>query len=227
MKQLLSILVLFALSGCGGFRGGIESVPCLGACLPIESTEHRSALHEVALPEISLSVSLNNRLRTYQYEVMLYVIPTYLNFWDEFQHRDAESLELTLQVTAHDADVTIDPRQLVLTVDGQALRPSAVWVNNRERERHVIAAYLSARRRAPSDPPPPIPRAAEWRDAVTAPVTVHRREQSPRFIVVFPTPLTSPDRPLSLSVSPAIGGPLSFDVPLIHFQPRRWSESYS
>ena len=76
MKRLLSILVVFALSGCGGFRGGIESVPCREACLPHESTEHRAPLHEIALPGVTLSVSLNNRLRTYQYEVMLYVIPT-------------------------------------------------------------------------------------------------------------------------------------------------------
>lgn len=227
MKQLLSILVLFALSGCGGFRGGIESVPYVGEAVPPESASPRTALREIPLSGMTVAVSLNNRLQTYQYQVMLYVIPTYLNFRDEFQHQDTENLELTLQITAHDSSVTIDSRQLVLAVDGKELRPTAVWVNNRERERQVIDAYVAARRQAPSDQPPSLPHVAEWRDAVTTPVMVRSHEKSPRFIVVFPLQLVPPQREFSLNFNPAIVEPVGSDRPLLRFLPQRWSEGYS
>lgn len=123
--------------------------------------------------------------------------------------------------------MTIDLRQLVLTMDGQTLRPSAVWINNRERERQVIDTYVAARRQAPSDHPPPVPRAAEWHDRVTAPVMVLPHEKSPRFIVVLPLQLIPPQREFSLNVNPAIVEPAGSDHPLIRFMPQRWSEGYS
>jgi hypothetical protein len=220
-------LVLLLLSGCGGFRGGIESVPYAGDVEPQQTSSNRSWPHEVTLPGLTVHLSLNNTVRTYQYEVMLYVIPTYLNFLDEFQHRGAEDVELTLQITAHGSDVTIDPRQLVLTVDDKDFRPTAVWANNLERERQVIDAYVKARRQTPPDQPPLIPHSSEWRDAITAPVMVRPGENSPRFIITFPAPLPSPKQTLSLNLNSAIGESMPSDKPLIRFKPMRWSEGYS
>ena len=227
MRFYAYLLALLLLSGCGGFRGGIESVPYVGEAVPLGSASLRTALREIPLSGMTVAVSLNNGLQTYQYEVMLYVIPTYLNFRDEFQHRDAKNLELTLQITAHNSGVTIDPRQLVLAVDGKELRPTAIWVNNREQERQVIDTYVAARQQAPSDHPPPVPRAAEWRTRVTAPAMVLPHEKSPRFIVVLPLQLVPPQRELSLNVNPAIVEPAGSDHSLIRFMPQRWSEGYS
>jgi hypothetical protein len=221
------VLLLFLLSGCGGFRGGIESVPYVRDLAPQQTSTSRTWQHEITLPGLTLHLSLNNTIQTYQYEVMLYVIPTYLNFRDEFQHRDAESVELTLQITAQGSDVTIDPRQLLLTVDDKLFRPTAVWVNNLQREHQVIDAYVTARRQAPPDQSLPIPSSSEWRDAVTASVTIGPGEKSPRFVVTFPAPLPSPERALSLNLSPAISEPILFDKLHIRFKPRRWSEGYS
>jgi hypothetical protein len=227
MRFCVCVLVLLLLSGCGGFRGGIESVPYVRDVEPQQTSTNRSWSHEITLPGLTLHLSLNNTVRTYQYEVMLYIIPTYLNFWDEFQHRDAESLELTLQITAHDSGVTIDPRQLVLNVDDKEVRPTAAWVNNLERERQVIDAYVKNRHQAPPDQPPSIPRSSEWRDAVSAPVMVRPGEKSPRFIVTFPVPLPSPTRTLSLDASQAIIDHPHSTVPVIRFKSARWSEGYS
>jgi hypothetical protein len=221
------VFLLFLLSGCGGFRGGIESVPYVGDLEPQQTSTSHTWQHEITLSGLTLHLSLNNTIRTYQYEVMLYVVPTYLNFWDEFQHRDAENVELTLQITARDSGVTIDPRQLVFTVDGTELHPTSVWVNNLKRERQIIDAFVKARRQAPPDQPISIPRSSEWRDAVTAPVTIRPGEKSPQFIVKFPTPLPSPERALSLNLSPAISEPILSDKSLIRFKPLRWSEGYS
>ena len=227
MKLLPSILALLLLSGCGGFRGGIESLPYVETHEPQESFAHPAWYHEVVLPELTLRLSLNNSVRTYQYEVMLYFIPTYLNFWDEFRNRDAEALELLLQVTAHDGPVTFDPRQLVLTVDGQEVQPRGVWVNNRDRERRVIDDFVKARRQAPPNQLPVTPRAAEWRDAVTDPVTLRPMEQSPRMIVSFPLPLISPQKDLALNINQALLESRPSKVPLIHFKSIPWSEGYS
>ena len=223
----LCVLVLLMLSGCGGFRGGIESVPYVGDDEPQQTSTNRSWPHEINLPGLTLYLSLNNTVQSYQYEVMLYIIPTYLNFWDEFQHGDAENVELTLQMTPHESSISIDPRKLVLTVDDREFRPIAVWVNNLERERQVIDAYVKARRQAPPDQPPSIPSSSEWRDSVMAPVIIRPREKSPRFIVTFPAQLPSPERTLSLNLDTAIIEPLSFDIPLIRFKPMHWSEGYS
>jgi len=192
-----------------------------------ETASHRSWPYEIVLSGITLSLSLNNSLRTYLYEVMLYVIPTYLNLSDEFQHRDAEVLELNLQVTAQDLGVTVDPRQLVLTLDNKPFRPTGVWVNNLERERQIFDAYVKTRRRNRQDQPPPLPQPPEWRDAITAPVTVRQGQKSPRFIVKFPIPLQSPEKTVSLDITPAIADPPLSGFPLIRFQSRRWSEGYS
>jgi hypothetical protein len=216
------------LSGCGGFRGGIESIPYyIGDPVPQERLSHSSWPHAIALPGLTLYLSLNNAVRTYQYEVMLYIIPTYLNLWDEFRDRDAETLELSLQIAARDSTVALDPRQLVLTVDDKEFRPSAVWANNLERERQVIDAFVKTRHQAPADQPPPVPRASEWRDAITDYVTVRPGERSPRFIVTFPLPLISPEKHFSLNINPAVVGPMPSNVPLIYFKSTRWSEGYS
>ncbi|HXV69313.1 MAG TPA: hypothetical protein VD738_10345 [Nitrospira sp.] len=227
MKLLPYIFILMWLSGCGGFRGGIESVAYIGGTPPQAGQSHPSWPQEITLPGFTLFLSLNNAVRTYQYEVMLFIIPTYLNFMDEFRNRDAESLELIVQLAAHDFPVTVDPRQLVLTVDGQEVRPSGVWVNNVERERQRLDTYVAARRQAPAGQPPPLPRASEWRDAITDSITVLQGKKSPRFIVNFPLPLVTPEKHLVLNLSPAIVGSAPSHVPPIHFKSMRWSEGYS
>jgi hypothetical protein len=227
MSSYAYMLVLLLLSGCGGFRGGIESVPYVGGVEPQQNSPTHSWPHEIRLPGLTLHLSLNNTVRTYQYEVMLYVIPTYLNLSNEFQHHDAENFEIALQATAHDSAITIDPRQLVLTMDDKEFYPVAVWVNNMERERQVIDAYLKARHQTAPDTPPQPPRSSEWRDAITAPVTILPGEKSSRFIVMFPVPTPSPERTLSLNLGPAIGESMPPDKSHIRFKPMRWSEGYS
>ncbi|WP_455377213.1 hypothetical protein [Petrachloros mirabilis] len=227
MNVLLVLAMLFLLSGCGGFRGGIESVPYVGENPPEETDSRSTWFHEINLPGITLSLSLNNKLRTYQYELMLFFIPTYLNFWNEFQDRDAETPELSFYLIAHELDLKLDPWRLVITVDGKEFRPTGVWVNNNERERQVLDAYIKARRQSPGDRPPPIPRSSEWRDAVTIPVMMKPGETSPRFIITFPIPLPSPERALSLDLTGALEAPMISERPVIRFKPTRWSEGYS
>jgi hypothetical protein len=215
------------LSGCGGFRGGIESVPYVGTAALQETTAHPAWPHEVTLPDLTLRLSLNNAVQTYQYEVMLFIIPTYLNFWDEFRNRNAEALELTVQVSARNAAVTFDPRQLILTVDGKEVQPRGVWVNNRERERQVIDDFVKANRQALPNQLPVTPHASEWRDVVTDPVALRPMDQSPRYIVIFPLPLLSPERDLALDINRALLEPRRATIPPIHFKSMPWSEGYS
>jgi hypothetical protein len=227
VRLLSSAILLILLSGCGGFRGGIESVPYVGTALPQVSTAHPAWPYEVTLPDLTLRLSLNNAVQTYQYEVTLYVIPIYLNFWDEFRSRHAESLELSLQVTARGGPVTFDPRQLTLTVDGKEIQPKGVWVNNRERERRVIDDFVKARRQAPPNQSPATPHASEWRDEVTDAAALGPLDESPRYIVIFPLPLLSPEKDLTLDINRALLEPKRSPIPAIHFKSMSWSEGYS
>jgi len=140
---------------------------------------------------------------------------------------DAETLELTVQVTARDELIMFDPRQLLLTIDGQMFQPKGVWMNNHDRERQVIDNFVTARRQAPPNQPPVTPRASDWREAVHNPVTLRPMEQSPGFIVIFPLPLLSPERDLAPNINRALLEPRSPERPLIHFKSMPWSQGYS
>ncbi|MGQ0666411.1 MAG: hypothetical protein ACT4O4_05190 [Nitrospiraceae bacterium] len=227
MQFLPSILILLLLSGCGGFRGGIESVAYVGETAPQVERSHPSWPQAITLPGFTLYLSLNNAVRTYQYEVMLYIIPTYFNFAEEFRNREAGSLELTLQLAARDLPVTFDPQLLLLTVEGRAVRPSGVWTNNLEQERRAFDAYVKARRQSPTNQSLPLPRATVWREAVTDAVMIRPGEKSPRLIVTFPLSLLSPEKHLMLNLNSSIVGSAPGTLPLIHFKPMPWSEGYS
>lgn len=227
MRFVLYLAFTMLLTGCGGFRGGIQSVPYVNAPESLSKPPHPSWLHEIILPEVTLKLSLNNVLQTYNYEVMLFIIPTYFNFFDTFRTRDVDALELSFQVITHESSVVFDPRELVLTVQGREVRPTSVRVNNPERERQLLEAYRVARRHAPQDQPPVLPRAAEWQDPITSSLSLHPTKQSPRYIVTFPLPLLSPETEFTLNITPAVLSPKGFASPLIHFRSAPWSEGYS
>jgi len=227
MQFLPLFLVLLLLSGCGGFRGGIESVPSIGEEATQEKPSRPSWGHNVVLSDFSLTSSLNNAVQTYQYEVMLYLVPTYVNFAENFRNRQAESLELTLQLTPGDSHVTFDPRQLRLIVEGREVHPIEVWVNNREKERQAFEAYTKARRQTPSNQALQFPQASAWRETIADAITVRPGDKSPLLYIAFPLPLLSPETDLVLDISPAIIGPPRTAVPLIRFKAMRWSEGYS
>lgn len=227
MKLVPCLILLLLLSGCAGFRGGIESVPYIGTSEPHADAADLPQPHEIVLPEFTIQLALNNTLQTYQFEVMLFAIPTYFNFWNEFRQQHAKTLELSLRIVARDSPVTIDPQKLVLVLDGQAIHPSGVWVNNRERERAVIEAYVKARAQASSDRPAAIPRSNQWRDAVSDAVLIRSGEQSPWLVITFPLPLLSPERDLALSLDRAVVAPSHSLLPRIRFKPMPWNEGYS
>lgn len=47
---------------------------------PGETDSRSAGLHDINFPRITLPLFLNNKLRTYAHERMLFFIPTYLNF---------------------------------------------------------------------------------------------------------------------------------------------------
>lgn len=93
MIRRFAISVLLTLSGCGGFRGGRESIPHgKGGTFQEPIRDRLSAhAHEVPLPEMTVALAMNNRLKTHPYEAMLFLIPTDLNVWKEFQRQEAST----------------------------------------------------------------------------------------------------------------------------------------
>lgn len=227
MPFMSLLFILLLLSGCGGFRGGIESVPSISETTIQGELSRPSWGHDIELSDFSLTLSLNNAVQTYQYEVMLFFIPTYFNFAENFRNRQADSLELTLQLTPGDSSITFDPRHLRLIVEGHEVRPSQVWVNNREKERQAFEAYAKARGQTPSNQALPFPQASAWRETIADAITVRPGDKSPLLYMAFPLPLLSPETGLVLDLSQSIIGPARNPVALIRFKPVCWSEGYS
>ncbi len=113
------------LNACAGFRGGEFSAPYVGDAGPPAETPstpyERGQMQKLELPGLRLDVSLNNRIRTYDYGVMLFVIPMYVDFSDG---RDpAERLRVALGITPTLPGYRFDPARVGISVDGRRLAP--------------------------------------------------------------------------------------------------------
>jgi hypothetical protein len=65
---------------------------------------------------------------------------------------------------------------------------------------------------------PVTPHASEWRNAVTDPVALSPIDQSPRFIVIFPLPLSYRHKDLFMNINHVLVEPRRSEWPLIHFK---------
>ncbi len=116
-------LSLLIVSGCAGFRGGVFSAPYIGEQEPDikepSTTYERRELQKLQLPGVKLEVSLNNLKRTYDYKVILYVIPTDVDLGDKPQNADERFLEVELVITPTVGGFVFDPRKAIVSIDGK------------------------------------------------------------------------------------------------------------
>lgn len=119
---LLALTVLVA-SGCAGFRGGVFSAPYAGDHEPdmkAPSTPYeRWQRQTLQFPGVKLEVSLNNLRQAYNYEVMLFVIPTHLELGDGQKGPIERPLEVSLTIIPSVQGFTFDPRKVRVSIDGR------------------------------------------------------------------------------------------------------------
>lgn len=114
------------LWACAGFRGGWESVPYVGEVPPafpeVETAYEAQRRMELTFPGLTLGVGLGNRLRTYDTQVYLFVLPLSVDPRRVPTPGVApDTTRVSLRVTPEVAGYQFDPQRARLTVDGRTV----------------------------------------------------------------------------------------------------------
>ncbi len=205
------------LSACAGFRGGWESVPYVGA--PPQNPDGSRTAHEaqkrseLALPGMTLGVTIHNRLRTYDTQVYLFVLPLSIDPRNvSTQTIEPDKTRVSLRIANLTDDVVFRPKLARLTVGDQAVQATAatefsMW--NAQGEK-VSAGGQWAHRPLPDE-------------------TVFGVQNKAYIVNLdFPVPTPSPESvEIVLDLSAALSSDKLPKVPPIRFIPVRWKEGYT
>ena len=218
-RRLATGLVLSAilLAGCAGFRGGWESVPYVGET-PQDLDGARTAYEaqkrsELTLPGMTLGVSIHNRLRTYDTQIYLFVLPLSIDPRNvSTQTIEPGKTRISLRISKLTDDLLFRPKLARLTVGDQTVQATsstefAMW--NAQGEKVSTGGNWDHR-----------PLADETRLIV----------QEKAYIVNldFPVPTPSPEsKALILDLSSALTSDKLPTLPPIRFVPVRWKEGYT
>jgi len=222
MRRLALIAALAALAGavslagCAGYRGGWASVPYTGDRAPHPTDLPESArlfdLEEVKVPGTRLRVSLNNRLRSYDYQVWFAVVPVSGDPRDALLGDQDGKTRVYLSVTPQTAGFVFRGRAAKLEIDGRVYMP------------------IAARRFGQFDAAGNVvERGGKWQYvelgpefALTQPGTIYG------LSLVFDVPVPAAETAkISIDLSEALRDPALPPMPLIRFQPVRWREGYA
>lgn len=215
--SVLAAASILALSACAGFRGGWESVPYVGDAPPAfpeaETAYEAQRRMELAFPGITLGVGLGNRLRTYDTQVYLFVLPLSVDPRRvSTQNVGPDTTRVSLRVTAADPGYVFQPQRARLTVEGQTVVGKAGF---------EFGMWDPAGERVASG--------GKWdhRPVVDA-LALTEPGRSYLLSIDFPVKAPSPEsKGIVLDVSEALRAPERPALPLIRFAPVRWKEGYT
>jgi hypothetical protein len=204
------------LAGCAGYRGGWESVAYLGAAPPAiesRSSDQVRGAPELNVPGLTLRVTINNHVRTYDTQVYLYVLP--LSVDPRSVHSGA------IEPGKTRVYVNVKPRAA-----GFVFRPALATLHVGGARFSGSAGYEFGRWDAGGNR---VERGGTWAHRpVTTDLTLAEVGRTYLLSIDFPAPLPSPEaRDIALDLSRALSAPEQPPLPLIRFAPRRWKESYS
>jgi hypothetical protein len=208
---MFAVAICFSLVSCAGYRGGWESIPYVGSPPPTPSVTRtnyeRLERLKLALPGLSLAVSLNNPSLDSDTLVDAYVVP--VPGPSVGTPPDApKTAKVTLYITPGEEGYVFRPLLAPLSVGGQTASglggyPDAKFIGFKD----GVAVH-----------------AAPQRIADEAPLSTGK---SYIFDVEFPLPVPSPQAPdVVLDLSRALQAPGQPTVPVIRFLPVRWGNWY-
>jgi hypothetical protein len=232
--RVLLLVVLLGVTACAGYQGGFASVPYVGdqdVYIPDAMTKFELwSLGDLELPGVKLNVALNNTLQTYDYAVMAVVVPIHVDPFEKNRSGESDRLQIVLYITPRLANLVFEPQRIVVSVDGQHLRPAVAWIGDQEKFKQLsqacYAAIVAASKRgdpAPRDCLHP----AEYRNRVDTAMPLASVGHVYWFTVAFDVPPPAPDRAITLDLSQALHHPDLPTVPIIKFKKIRWSHSYT
>ena len=236
ITQLL--LTASLLAGCAGYQGGFTRIPYLGDTAPdveIASTWHElNRLRQLRLPDVELGIRLNDKLRTYETDIVL-LVPARVDLSASPVSAGRE-LEVSLRITPLAPGLTFDPRQTVLHIGDMAYPVSRAWREDDTRwrlamnraHRDIVAASEARRRGVPKEEIPKTPAAdpSEWRDPVDAVMPLPDTGKSHRFVLHFATPVPGIREQITLELGRSLIRQSGVPLPPIRFKTIRWSESH-
>lgn len=219
-RHLVAVFAALTLgtfaAGCAGYRGGWASVPYTGDRAPHPTDLPESArlfdLEEVKVPGTRLRVSLNNRLRTYDYQVWFAAVPVSGDPRDVLLGDQDGKTRVYLSVTPQTAGFVFRGLAAKLEIDGR------------------VHAPIAARRFGQFDAAGNVvERGGKWQYvelasefALTQPGTIYG------LSLVFDVPVPAAETAkISIDLSEALRDPALPPIPLIRFQPVRWREGYT
>lgn len=211
-----ALAVALLLAACAGYRGGWASVPYTGAVPPhpteLPESVRLFTLEEVKVPGMQLRVSLNNRLRTYDYQVWFFAVPV---------SGDARDVLLGDQDGRTRVYLSVTPQ-----VPGFVLRSAAVRLEIDGRVYDPVAARRFGQFDAAGNI---VERGGKWQYVELGPeFALSRVGQLYALSLVFDAPVPNAETAkISLDLSDALRDPAGPPLPLIRFQPVRWREGYT
>jgi hypothetical protein len=214
---MLTALSITALSACAGFRGGWESVPYVGDTAPdfppAQTAYEAQRRMELTFPGLTLGVGLGNRLRTYDTQVYLFVLPLAVDPRRvSMQSTSLDTTRVSLRVTAADSDYVFHPQRARLTVEGRTVVAKAAF---------EFGMWDSAGHRIASG--------GTWdhRPIVDA-LPLAEPGRSYLLSIDFPVTAPSPEsKGIVLDISEALRATQRPALPPIRFAPVRWKEGYT
>lgn len=210
------LLLLLMLGGCAGFRGGWESLPYIGSVAPTalpESVQGTLVRPPLELPGLKLDIALDNRLRTYDTQVYLFVLPLTGDLSNTYdKNNDPRKTRLFVYVTPSQPGVIFRPSQAVLNVGNQRYAGAAAFESGRWNSDGQRAATGGA-----------------WQQrAVDGELLLPEAGRKYYLSIDFETPPPPPESAnIAVDLSRALMVPGQPALPLIRFAPVRWKQGYT
>jgi hypothetical protein len=216
-RRALVTLGCLSLVACAGYRGGWESLPYVGEAPP-PPPRYRTPFEaqkrsELALPGLTLGVSLDNQLQSYDTEVYLYVVPASVDLRDvRAVHAQPGTTRVRLRVYPSHTRFVFRPQLATLRVGGTKVQGVAGFEFGPwdEAGNPATTGGQWAYRRVPDE------------YALSVPGETYY------LSIEFPLPAPPPESPdIALDLSRALEAPDTPAIPEIRFLPVRWREGYS
>ena len=211
-----ALALVTSLPGCAGYRGGWASVPYTGDRPPHPTELPESTrlfdLEEVKVPGMRLRVSLNNRLRSYDYQVWFVAVPVSGDPRDVLLGDQDGKTRVYLSVTPQTARYVMRAAAARLEIDGRVYTP------------------IAARRFGQFDAAGNIvERGGKWQYVELGPeFALPQVGTQYSLSLVFDAPVPKAETAkISVDLSQALHDPAQPPLPLIRFQPVRWREGYT
>ncbi|AYF87784.1 hypothetical protein D6Z43_11710 [Pseudomonas sp. DY-1] len=202
---LASILIVcLLLTGCAGFRSGVESA----AFVEDQAADERG---RIQLTDVALTLDLHNQIQQNDFQVILFVVPVMYDPIDKPRYDEKDGIRLLLEIQPATADFHFRPEHVVLRVDGRVLEPAAVSLIMVRDVGQFPLDGLQAINQSPAG--------LDYRLAVP--------QRSWQFILKFAGPVPKPSSDIQLDFSRALERPGKPPLPTIRFRSRPWSQGYT